>query len=229
MSPGVSSAELEAEIRHLNQNNKVHGILIQRPFPEHLDESYIMESISPMKNIEKYCEGWTSAIVADAFARLLAKYGKLDQAHRSTIHIAGFGVIITDEFISHMRREYPLVSATPCLPPASDRDSEKYGVGRSGGDPDSVLVTELHQGPGYITLNKVPLDVGVIIDLGFYVTEKGSIVGDIDHNVYEEAGLAIAPTPGGILPVLLWLMMERTIRAKKMLTKDKSIGICPCQ
>jgi hypothetical protein len=195
-----------------------------------------MASVSPAKSIEEYREGRTDNIAADAFARLLAKYGKLDTARRSTIHVAGFGNIITDGFIAHMRDRYPFVSVTPHLPPRRGGGGGKASPGEyatTGPGKDrqhSVLVTELHQGPGYITLDRIPSDVRVIIDFGFYATEKGGIVGDVDHTVYEEgAGLAIAPTPGGLLPVLLWLMMERTIRAKRILAGRKLTAFCACQ
>ncbi|KAJ5210603.1 tetrahydrofolate dehydrogenase/cyclohydrolase catalytic domain-containing protein [Penicillium cf. griseofulvum] len=227
MPPGATSAEVKSQIQRLNQDKNIHGILIQRPLPEHLDELKIMASVDPLKNIEEYCDGQTANIVADAFTRLLSKYGKLDLARQSTIHIAGFGNMITDGFISHMRHHYPHVRVTPHLPRNGDKNPSTHQFNEHGNEQQhSLLVTELHQGPGYITTEKVPSDVLTIVDLGFYTTANGTIVGDVDHKVYEEAGLAIAPTPGGLLPVLLWVMMERTIRAKLKLVGKRSPSCC---
>lgn len=188
-----------------------------------------MASVSPVKSIEEYSEGRSANIAADAFARLLSKYGRLELARRSTIHIAGFGNIITDGFISDIKTYYPLVSVTPHLPRTGGKTLANHIATERNANQHSVLVSELNQGPGFITLDKVPSDVSVIVDLGFYATEEGTIVGDVDHNVYQEEGLAIAPTPGGLLPILLWVMMERTIRAKRLLVRKKWYHFFVCQ
>ncbi|KAK2597372.1 hypothetical protein QQS21_005996 [Conoideocrella luteorostrata] len=227
MPPNASSAEVKAQIRDMNRNPQIHGILIQRPLPEQLDEPKIMATISPVKHIEENSADQKSNIAADAFTRLLTKYGKRRLANRSMIHIAGFGNIITDDFIAHMARQYPFVSATPDLP--TGKSNVQNGAKHDVNNKTAVLVTELHQGPGCITRDKIPPDVKVIIDAGFYSTEKGTIVGDVDHKAYQDSGLAIAPTPGGLLPILLWLMMERTIRAKRVLKHRESISCCACQ
>lgn len=221
MSPEATSTQVQAQVREMNQNNHIHGILIQRPLPEHLNEPKIMGTIDTEKHIEQYCEGERSDIAADALSRLLAKYGRRRDLYQSTIHIVGFGNIITDNFVSHMKRQYPWVSVSPNLPGKTD-DTK-------GADRDAVLVSELHRGPGYIKTDMIPQGTRTIIDFGFYSTEKDGIVGDVDHTVFEEDGLAIAPTPGGVLPILLWLMMERTIRARRLVTKAEWHGCCVCQ
>ncbi|KFG87451.1 Methylenetetrahydrofolate dehydrogenase (NADP(+)) [Metarhizium anisopliae] len=224
ISPEASSAHVQRQIQELNENEQVHGILIQRPLPEHLNEPKIMASIDPDKHIEEYCEGQPSNIAADALCRLLSKHGRSRVLCESVVHVVGFG-IITDGFTSHMRHHYPRVSVSPNLPKVTG-DAKP---GSEHVDRPAVLITELHRGPGFIKPRMIRPDVRVIIDLGFYSTEQGVIVGDLDHTVFEKDELAVAPTPGGVLPVLPWLMMERTIRAKRLLTRKESRFCCLCQ
>ncbi|TWU71168.1 hypothetical protein ED733_002903 [Metarhizium rileyi] len=223
MSPEASTAEVVAQIEELNRDARVHGVLVQRPLPRHLDELKTMASVSPAKQIEEYCEGRASNVAADALGRLLSKHGRHRRALcRSAIHIVGFGNVITNGFVSHMRRCYPRVSYSPGLPEAggaAQRDASQ-----------EVLITELHRGPRYVKPRMIRPEVGVVVDLGFYASEKGFIVGDLDRAVLERDGLAVAPTPGGMLPILLWVMMERTIRAAERLSSRTrgQLG-CLCQ
>ncbi|KAG8420957.1 hypothetical protein J3458_002868 [Metarhizium acridum] len=219
ISPEASSVEVQKQIQQLNENEQVHGILVQRPLPEHLNEPKIMASISPDKHVEEYCEGQPSNIAADALGRLLSEHGRSRVLCQSVVHVVGFGNIITDSFTSHMRRHYPRVSVSPSLPKVTSEQVDR----------PAVLITELHRGPGFIKPCMIRPEVRVIIDLGFYSTEEGIVVGDVDHAVFEKNGLAVAPTPGGVLPVLPWLMMERTIRAKRLLTRKESRFCCTCQ
>lgn len=215
VSPHASSAEVRAQIYRLGQDKSIHGILTQRPLPDHLDGLLIMSSIHPLKNIEEFCNGQTANIAADAFSRLISKYGKLDLARQSTIHIAGSGNIVTDSFIIHMKKNFRHVLVTPSLPCKNETNACNNQIKQiSNKNEHRLLITELHRGPEYITIEKLPTDAIAIVDLGFYITENGIIAGDVDQKVYEETGLFISPTPGGLLPVLLWVMMERTIRAK---------------
>lgn len=213
----ATSAEVKAEIAELNDDHGIHGILIQRPLPSHLDELKLMASVAPHKHIEESIAGEPSNIAADALTRLLTRYDLEDLAHRRGIHIAGFGNIITDGFIAHLRDHYPHILVSRTLPDLMAEKKVKY----------PVLVSELHAGPHFITSNKLSRDERVIIDLGFFVTENG-IAGDVDPSLYDEEDLAIAATPGGLLPILLWLMMERTIKSCHFMNKSLSLP-CICQ
>ena len=233
----ASLDEVKAKIHEVNNDPRIHGILIQRPLPEHLDEAKVMASVNFWKHIEAVSSGEVSDIAADSLTRFLTKHEYHCQAHHSVIQIAGFGNIITHRFCKQIKNHYKRVIETPGFPEhlagaASNEKQELLSMETSEaveGKRPVLLVTELHRGPGYITGDMIPPEMKVIIDLGNYVTEKG-VVGDVNPAVFEREGLALAPTPGGLLPVLLWVMMERTIRAKIELTNGRGTdGGCFCQ
>ncbi|KAJ4109691.1 hypothetical protein NW768_012127 [Fusarium equiseti] len=227
MSPDASTSEVISQVQKLNKNPEIHGILVQRPLPDQVNEPKAMASISPVKNIEEYTKGQADNIAADALVRLIARYGLLRSAQQSKIRIVGFGNIITKEFIQQMKSEFPYVSASRDFDLSGDTEQDEHeGLQKEAIAPRrSIIISELHRGPGFIKESMVKAEVSVLVDLGFYVTEKG-VIGDVSHSLFDRSDLAIAPTPGGVLPILLWIMMERTIKAKQLLTKEGVRGCC---
>ncbi|KAF5599649.1 MIS1-C1-tetrahydrofolate synthase precursor mitochondrial [Fusarium pseudoanthophilum] len=227
MPVDASTIEVMNEVKELNMDPQIHGILIQRPLPKQLNESKIMGYIDPIKNIEEYDQGQVDNIAADGLIRLLARYGLFESAQQAKIQIVGFGNIITKEFINQMKRQFPYVSASKDLAPSTDTSQDKHeGLEKVVQAPrETMIISELHRGPGFIKASMVKPEVSVLVDLGFYVTEKG-VIGDVSHALFDRSDLAIAPTPGGVLPILLWIMMERTIKARQVIAKENMRGCC---
>ncbi|EWG38266.1 hypothetical protein FVEG_01525 [Fusarium verticillioides 7600] len=228
MPADASTIEVMNEVKELNMDPQIHGILIQRPLPKQLNEAKIMGYVDPFKNIEEYDKGEADNIAVDALVRLLARYGLLESAQQAQIQIVGFGNIITKEFINKMKREFPYVSASKDFDPSHDaiqENDEALGEKVQAPPRASMIISELHRGPGFIRASMVKPEVSVLVDLGFYVTEKG-VIGDVSHSLFDRSDLAIAPTPGGVLPILLWIMMERTIKAKRIIAKENMRGCC---
>ncbi|RKL45031.1 hypothetical protein BFJ72_g3681 [Fusarium proliferatum] len=227
MPVDASTIEVMSQVKELNMDPQIHGILIQRPLPQQLNEAKIMGYIDPVKNIEEYDKGQADNIAADALVRLLARYGLLESAQRAKVQIVGFGNIITKEFIKQMKRQFPYVSASKDFDPSYDTSTDKHEPLQEEVQAPraSMIISELHRGPGFIKESMIKPEVSVLVDLGFYVTEKG-VIGDVSHALFDRSDLAIAPTPGGVLPILLWIMMERTIKAKQMIAKEDLRGCC---
>ncbi|RGP75972.1 hypothetical protein FSPOR_419 [Fusarium sporotrichioides] len=228
MPVDASTTQVMSQVKKLNKNPHIHGILIQRPLPHQLNEPEVMGYISPVKNIEEYAKGRVNNIAADALVRLLTKYGLLESAQQARIQIVGFGNIITKEFIKQMKRQFSYVSASRDFDPSYDARKDEHEALQMEVETrrDSIIISELHRGPGFIKSSMVKSEVSVLVDLGFYATEKG-VIGDVSHSLFDRSSLAIAPTPGGVLPILLWIMMERTIKAKNTITKEELEG-CHC-
>ncbi|RGP78827.1 hypothetical protein FLONG3_3025 [Fusarium longipes] len=226
MPVDASTAQVMSQVQKLNKIPQIHGILVQRPLPDQVNEAKVMTSINPVKNIEEYTQGRADNIAADALVRLLARYGLLRSAQQARIRIVGFGNIITKEFIEQMKRQFPYVSASKDFDLCPDDSQDKHeGQEEIEAPRASIIISELHRGPGFIKESMVKPEVSVLVDLGFYVTEKG-VIGDVNHSLFDQGNLAIAPTPGGVLPILLWIMMERTIRSKQRMANEELRGGC---
>ncbi|KIL88470.1 hypothetical protein FAVG1_08551 [Fusarium avenaceum] len=179
MPVDASTTHVMGQVKKLNKNPRIHGILIQRPLPRQLDEPKIMGYIDPVKNIEEYTKCQVNNIAADALVRLLTRYGLLKSAQQARIQIVGFGNVITKEFIKQMKRQFRYVSASKDFNPSYDAsEDESEALQEEVKTPRaSIIISELHRGPGFIKSPMVKPEVSVLVDLGFYVTEKG-VIGD---------------------------------------------------
>lgn len=52
LSEDISEADLLRKVKHLNDDNKVHGILVQMPLPSHINEGLVIETIDPRKDVD---------------------------------------------------------------------------------------------------------------------------------------------------------------------------------
>ncbi|KAJ4010990.1 hypothetical protein NW752_007472 [Fusarium irregulare] len=227
MSTDASTSQVISQVQKLNKNPRIHGILVQRHLPEQVDVQKVMASIEDVKNLEEYTKGLADNIAADSLIRLLASHGLLQFARKAKIRIVGFGNVITEEFIRQMKHQFSYVSWSKDFDPSCDANQDEHEALETEVEAPrrTIIISELHRGPGFIKESMVKPEVSVLIDFGFYVTEKG-FMGDLSHSLFGRSDLAIAPTPGGIFPILSWIMMERTIKAKEILANEGVRGCC---
>lgn len=205
LSPHAPIREVLAQIEELNYDDRIHGILIQRPGPEHLSETQVMSSVIPVKHIEEFSVECSNNIAYNALYRLLETYGRPWMLDLDIVLLGGTN-IITPGFISQLRRHHKHVQSLQALDTVSLIPKH-----------DTIIITELNKG-GIIKPDMLGPSVRLVVDLGFDVKSK---VGDLDPDVFDLDDLDIVPTPHGVLPVLLWTMMERTIKARDRLVRSR--------
>ncbi|KAF5650721.1 putative G alpha chain [Fusarium sp. NRRL 52700] len=182
MPADASTMEVMTQVKKLNMSHRIHGILIQRPLPQQLNEAKIMGYIDPLKNIEEYDKGQADNIAADALIRLLARYGLLESAQQAKIQIAGFGNIITKEFIKQMKRQFPYVSASKDFDTSYDASTDKHEAPQEEVQAPraSMVISELHRGPGFIKESMVKPES---------VMNRGEKVGYTNTSSIDDEGL----------------------------------------
>ncbi|CAI0649172.1 unnamed protein product [Colletotrichum noveboracense] len=209
LAPNASTDGLLHLISTLNKCSQTHGILVQRPLPIQISETDVMGSISRRKHVEERLQGQPSNIAVDGVVRLLASYRKADMLDLSIVLLGGTN-IITPGFKAELKKRYPRIEMfkTP---------EEAKLVNRDG----VIVMTELNKG-GIIQPEMLGPGVELVIDLGFDINTK---MGDLDPRVFDVDGLMVVPTPGGVLPVIIWLMMERTIKNMSRRRASRSIWL----
>nr|POF26419.1 bifunctional protein fold [Quercus suber] len=202
LTPDAPVEEVLAKIVELNGDDRVHGVLVQRPLPDHLWEHQVMGSVASQKHVEEFMRCRASNIAMDALTRLLVYHHRRWMFDLNIILLGGTN-IITAQFKDELKHRHmnfdKSVQVLSKLEPAKLRPKH-----------DTIIITELNQGC-IITADMLGPAVKLVIDLGFDPDTK---MGDLDPDVLEIDDLLVVPTPGGVLPVLLWIMMERTIRAR---------------
>ena len=214
LSKDINEMELLNLLNRLNSNPKVHGILVQLPLPEQIDENLITNSIVPHKDVD----GFTSLslgrlfsgheIIAPATARAV-----IHLIESTGIKIEGKNAVVVGRSnivgkpVAMMLLEKN-ATVTVC-------HSKTKNISEHTKKAD-ILVAAAGK-PKLITKEMVK-EGAVVIDVGINRV-NGKITGDVDfENVKEVAGF-ITPVPGGVGPMTIAMLMENTLKAMELARK----------
>jgi methylenetetrahydrofolate dehydrogenase (NADP+)/methenyltetrahydrofolate cyclohydrolase len=209
--------ELIALIDALNADPAIHGILVQLPLPDHLDEEAITQAIVPQKdvdgfhyiNIGKLSSGHTS----DAFVpctpagcMLMVERQLGPDLSGKTAVVIGRSNIVGKPMANLLLQANATVtichSRTPDLPSVCrGADILVAAVGRA-----NMVKTD------WIKPGAVVIDVG-INRVAVEGEDRTRLTGDVDYAAAREVAGAITPVPGGVGPMTIAMLMSNTLRA----------------
>lgn len=214
----TSQEELVALVQELNADRAIHGILVQSPPPKHIDESAIVATIDPRKdvdgfhpvNVAKVAMGAPGALVPCTplgCQRLLIESGiETSGAH---VVILGRSMIVGKPLAMLLMQKGPGGDATVTV--AHSRTRNLPEVCRSA----DILIAAIGQ-PEFVKADFVR-EGAVVIDVGINRVDdpsspKGSkLVGDVAFAEVAPKCRAITPVPGGVGPMTIAMLMHNTI------------------
>jgi methylenetetrahydrofolate dehydrogenase (NADP+)/methenyltetrahydrofolate cyclohydrolase len=207
----ASPDELAALLRDLNADDRVHGILLQLPLPDHLDQDEFIELIDPAKDVD----GLTAANAG------LLMHGRAEAMVPCTP--AGVMVLLEDVGVSLEGAQAVvigrsilvgkplaqlLLAANATVTHCHSRTRDLGAVCREA----DVLIAAVGS-PRLVTGDMVR-EGAVVIDVGTNRTEDGTI-GDVDFEAAAERARAITPVPGGVGPMTRAMLLVNTVRAAR--------------
>lgn len=222
LADDVSQADVLTLIDALNDDAAIHGILVQLPLPEHLDEQTITQAISPSKDVDGFhfinIGKLTAGHTADAFVPctpagcMLMIEDELgpDLSGKNAV-IIGRSNIVGKPMASLLMKRNATVTVTHSRTrdlPAVVRNADILvaAVGR----PDMVKADWVKPG-------------AVIIDVGINRVEetiggetKSRLTGDVDYDDVCSVASAITPVPGGVGPMTIAMLMFNTLRSARL-------------
>ena len=218
----VLQADVLELIDALNNDDAIHGILVQLPLPGHLDEQTITQSISPSKDVDGFH---------------FVNIGKLSAGHTTDAFVpctpAGCILMIEDELgndfsglnavvigrsnIVGKPMGALLLQRNATVTMTHSRTKNLPGVVRNAdiviaavGRPEMVKADWLKPG-------------AVVIDVGINRVEKEidgemktKLVGDVDYDDAADVAGAITPVPGGVGPMTITMLMFNTLRSARL-------------
>ena len=211
----TSSQDLLDLVDQLNADERVDGILVQLPLPDHLDEQSIISAISPDKDVDGFHvinagrlsvgqSGFVPCTPLGCMMLLADRLGDLSGLEavvigRSNIVGKPMAQLLLDAnatvTIAHSR--------TKDLPSVVKRaDIVVAAVGRA----EMVKAEWLKEGATVIDvgINRLPPEPGA---------EKGKLVGDVAYDEASEVAAAITPVPGGVGPMTIAVLLRNTLVA----------------
>ncbi len=207
----TSQEELLKIIDDLNNDDEIHGILIQLPLPKHFDTNKILEAISPQKDVDGFHAVNVGHLSQDrdsfvactplGVMRLLEHY----KINVTGLHacVIGASNIVGKPMINLLLNKRATVTCTH----SKTKNLEFFTK-----NADLIIV-----GVGKPNLLKADMvkEGAIVIDVGINRLEDGRLVGDVDFEKVSKKCSLITPVPGGVGPMTIAMLLSNTIKSAK--------------
>ncbi|AKS38861.1 5,10-methylene-tetrahydrofolate cyclohydrolase [Anoxybacillus gonensis] len=211
----ISEAFLLEQIARLNEDQSVHGILVQLPLPKQMNELHIIEAIAPEKDVDGFHPLNIGRMMTGQKTFLpCTPYGILYMVQSLQVDIAGKHVVVVGRSnivgkpVGQLfLREHATV--TYC----HSRTNDLAAITRQA----DILIVAVGK-PKLITSQYVK-EGAIVIDVGVNRLESGKLCGDVDFDDVKEIASYITPVPKGVGPMTITMLLHNTIQAARELHK----------
>ena len=202
--------ELMNTMKQLNEDDSIHGILMFRPLPKHLDEDAVVEAMDPAKDIDGITAGSMAGVfmgtkqgfapcTAQACMEILDHYG-IDCTGKKAVVVGRSLVVGKPAAIMLIAKNATVTvchTRTVDMPSVvKDADIVIVAAGRPG------VIDGRYLSPGQ-----------VIIDVGINVNDEGKLCGDVLYEEAEPSVDMITPVPGGVGSVTTSVLVGHVVEA----------------
>lgn len=214
----LTESELLTRIDDLNNDENVHGILVQLPLPKHIDSHKVIEAISPHKDVDGFnVENAGALMTGKPLFRPCTPYGvmKMFEAHNIALEGAN-AVVIGRSNIVGKPMAMLLLEAGATVTIAHSKTRDIAALTRAA---DIVVVATGRR--NMLTADMVKPGAAVI-DVGMNRDDDGKLCGDVDFAAVKEVAAFITPVPGGVGPMTITMLLVNTIEAaERAMTQDR--------
>ncbi|OQB25051.1 MAG: Bifunctional protein FolD protein [Firmicutes bacterium ADurb.Bin182] len=191
----VTQAELVGSVRELNEDITVHGVLIFRPLPKHLDDEEVRKTLHTRKDIDGITDGSLAGVysganlgyppcTAEACIEILNHYGVEIEGKKCVV--VGRSLVIGKP-VSMM-----LLGKNATVTMCHSRTRDLAGICRDA----DILIAAIGKA-GFIKAEHLSRGQ-TVIDVGINVDENGKLTGDVKFDDAENLVEAVTPVPGGV-------------------------------
>ena len=234
ISSSVTTDQLLAEVRKLNEDNAIDGILVQLPLPKHVQKHAVLEAVDPRKDVDGFHSANVGSLVL-GHETLVActPSGVMELLRRSNVKLEGANAVVlgrSDDVGKPQALLLMHANATVTICHSRTRNLGEVtrqadiivaAIGKT------ALVTRDWVKPGAVVIdvgtNKVSDAAEVKRLFGNDEArlkdfeKRGYIwVGDVDERAVKDVASMITPVPGGVGPMTIAMLMKNTIKAARM-------------
>jgi methylenetetrahydrofolate dehydrogenase (NADP+)/methenyltetrahydrofolate cyclohydrolase len=214
----LSQEELIQSIDELNQDDSIHGILVQLPLPGHIQEKAIIEAISPDKDVDGFHPINIGRMMTgqDAFLPC-TPYGVMVMLEHIDYDLEGKHVVIVgrSNIVGKPAGQLFLnANATVTYCHSRTKDLAYYTkqadvVVAAVGKRDTITSDHIKEG-------------AVVIDVGMNRNDEGKLCGDVAFDEVKNKASYITPVPKGVGPMTITMLMKNTVKsAQKALEQNE--------
>ena len=212
----ISQEAFEEEFRKVNDDVNVHGILLFRPLPKHLDEEPVKKIINPLKdvdcmsdiNIAKVFSGDKEGFApctAEAVVEMLKHFGV--ELTGKKVTIIGRSMVVGKPLSMLMLGENATVKVCHTKTRNLAEECKEAEILVAAAGKASMITADM--------VSKMT----VVADVGINVNENGQLCGDVDYEAVAGKAAMISPVPGGVGSITTSILARHVIRSAKYLNK----------
>ncbi len=217
----TSEADLLQLVDDLNNNEKIHGILVQLPLPDHIDEHKVLNAIFPEKDVDGFHPvNIGKLLIGEEGFRPCTPYGVLKMLEYSGVETEGANVVVVGRsnivgkpVASMLMQKQKGANATVTV--CHSRTKDLAAVARQA----DILIAAIGRAE-MVTADMVNEET-VVIDVGVNRVDDPSrkkgyrIVGDVKFDEVSQKCKAISPVPGGVGPMTITMLLYNTVESAK--------------
>ena len=205
----TSEKELLELIADLNQDDSVHGILVQLPVPAHIDDKKVIEAISPKKDVDGFHPMSVGALsIGEPGFVSCTPAGIIQLLKRSQIEIDGREcVVVGRSNIVGKPMAMLLLRENGTVTVCHSHTRNLRDVCRRA----DILVAAIGK-PRFFDESYVK-EGAVVIDVGIHRDQNNTLCGDVDYDRVAGHVSAITPVPGGVGPMTIAMLMNNCVES----------------
>lgn len=207
----TTEAQLLALIEELNSDQRIDGILVQLPLPDHIDENKVLESITPTKDADGFHPYNVGRLVTgNPLFQPCTPYGIMKMLEHIGVDLTGKEVVVVGRS-NIVGKPVALMClakhATVTLCHSRTRDlpakvAQADVLIAAVGRPEMIRGSWIKEG-------------AVVIDVGVNRVGEKKLVGDVEFEAARERAGAITPVPGGVGPMTITMLLYNTVEGAK--------------
>ena len=210
LNSDVSKDELENLINQLNRDTSIHGIIIQLPLPEHLNEEEISDKVLPERDVDGFVPG--------SKFRPATAMGVVELLKRSGVEIKGKNAVVVGRgkvagrpTAELLREEGARVEVVHSKTENPAEITKKADILVSAvGKPNLITADMVKPGAVVIDIGTNPIDL-----VTNNISPKTKLVGDVDFETVAKIASKITPVPGGVGPMTVAALMQNLVTAAR--------------
>ena len=206
----LTEAELLARVEALNSDPRIHGILVQLPLPQHIDDHKVIEAISPLKDVDGFHVASAGALmVGEVGFKACTPYGCMKMLESIGMKdLRGkHAVVIGRSNIVGKPMAMMLLAANATVTITHSGTADLGAMTRQA----DVVVAAVGK-RNVLTANMVKPGA-VVIDVGMNRNDEGKLCGDVDFDGVKAVAGWITPVPGGVGPMTITMLLVNTMEA----------------
>ena len=206
----MTEAELLARIDALNNDPSIHGILVQLPLPDHIDDHKVIEAISPAKDVDGFHVASAGALmVGETGFKACTPYGCMKMLESIGLkNLRGkHAVVIGRSNIVGKPMALMLLQANATVTITHSGTADLGAMTRQA----DIVVAAV--GKRNVLTADMVKPGAVVLDVGMNRDDAGKLCGDVDFAGVSQVASHITPVPGGVGPMTITMLLVNTIEA----------------